>query len=1567
MDRINQAVIRPLWRDNTNCLGREPVVPRPRTTRVLLVAAGLFIALAVAVGTLSWLVGTPKTQFVSCWVTKFRDPAIPPNPAADCDRQALRKGNYFVRSDVASMPIQSKFLMTQQLDALAENSRSENVVLYVATYAVVDGDGNIVLLTSDYNPGQPASGLLLRRVLRSLEKSPSRRKLLVLDISWPNLLPAVTGGAGDVSAVLPKELRTVPDPDRLVLCACSPGQAALTSETMGRSVFGYYFEQALRGDADQYNSRLLENGRVTVREAAQLVVARVDRWAMHNRACRQTPMLLGDGEDFDLSVCDVRPLVAPTPTKVPKYPESLLAGWKLREQWMADGTSRLAPRIFRQLEAHLLRLERKWRFERSDEELKTAWDNVCADLKRELALYASHASGPAPVSLAAATAGHDVDPKVADATSALMEGLKAIQPSAKPADRQAAVQKVLAQFDKQTKEAAGIDVAMAVFDAAVAQPQVESGCLNVLAGVLNQRRLCDEWIETRFLNQLAQHASTSPASVWDSTQASRLLRIVQQSEQAYCHSDAMPWTAEQLEAAAQGRHDAEFRFWYPEYVPADAIEQAINDAERLTENAAAHQSIFVNAWTTYAESMGTLPWYSLYVNRCPAGMAAWSSAVDATAKLAELLEAQAQATPGKQATDARALEAIRRATSDTRTALQAALAPFHSDSVTRLVRQCDDQDTRPNVFREIDAVLATPLLAAEDRASLWRARAQLSGRFQDELAQLDYEDARNRQRTPVLSGYDPVAAMRDEAAIAALRSRVLLDLLRLGGAKFDPGLYADLENEASQLTCEQASAIAALWQVGLRNEIEASTKIGREDRLSRVYPPLHPMGLLDNVETNPTLRLITFQRRDLWAWQASRYRYETRDGVDPEFYAKLAVQYAPYVKKTEPSLQIDGPTTLTDLAAGAPPVRFSIPWTMDGTTDDKKRVTVNVLNPAEPWLSVQSTKHADTQELQSPAVFDVSLRRDATLTPVPPQGFVVVWSTSGRTYHQLIEVPALADQSRLTILLSSDPKKPEPVIERIQLRSGPKPTAFHLFVKNEGNKPKTVLVELSTGAVTAAPVEIPAGQVVPVEFAPAANNGSDSKTPPTKAAKKELPELDGPLHVSVLDAASQKELATAVFPVEIVEPRQFISVANVRFTPKDDSHNRLQIELRETGKMPGLPCQVELVIDADQVPGLVSTGDGVFKGKLPANGDPLVLFTRNLRLADGASEQGSFSLTIDGIPRTIVFDTTFARSGNPTTPVEAIRPAMRLTAPATGRSGGPFAAHVETDYSPASAVLELGLGRKTLGGRLEMDGMVKLSGGRQRRVGFSSAGKAGALLFNASITDWNVPLDTSGIVGHRVLCARLLAADGRELAIAEQEVVLGDRPPQGVTFENLPKIASNKMPLELSASALQSIPEVSSVTFFVGKPENGAIPKAAVTAQGTSDAVGQLWSGQIELKPTVKGTIPVSAQFTNAAGLSTFITTTVDVTDADIGGGKIQGKVVEGTIPQPGVEVILADGKGAQKGKATTAPDGSFSFQSLKPGKYVAKASKPTSGRKGEASVEVTGKSTVDTTIELWL
>src|SRR5439155_64864 len=139
----------------------------------------------------------------------------------------------------------------------------------------------------------PNTRLSLRDVLKSIEECPSRHKLLILDLVRPVADARLGILSEDVAAGIEKELTDVPDDNRLVLCACSPGQVSLSSEAAGRSIFNYYVEEGLRGWADGYGPRGRRDGRVTVTELAEFVKVRVDRWAQRNRNARQTPVLYG--------------------------------------------------------------------------------------------------------------------------------------------------------------------------------------------------------------------------------------------------------------------------------------------------------------------------------------------------------------------------------------------------------------------------------------------------------------------------------------------------------------------------------------------------------------------------------------------------------------------------------------------------------------------------------------------------------------------------------------------------------------------------------------------------------------------------------------------------------------------------------------------------------------------------------------------------------------------------------------------------------------------------------------------------------------------------------------------------------------------------------------------------------------------------------------------------------------------------------------------------------------------------------------------------------------------------
>ena len=277
-----------------------------------------------------------------------------------------------------------------------------------------------------------------------------------------------------------------------------------------------------------------------------------------------------------------------------------------------------------------------------------------------------------------------------------------------------------------------------------------------------------------------------------------------------------------------------------------------------------------------------------------------------------------------------------------------------------------------------------------------------------------------------------------------------------------------------------------------------------------------------------------------------------------------------------------------------------------------------------------------------------------------------------------------------------------------------------------------------------------------------------------------------------------------------------------------------------------------------------------------------------------------------------------------------------------------------------------------MGGVFQPELAQKLPDARRRRIGFQPDVLSGALLFDASIQDWTVMLDTSLILGPRVLRARLLDASGAEIRLVTQELTLVNAAPGNVQIIQAPKQAVKGAPITLQALGFDNQTGIQQVQFFFGKPADGQLPPktATIAATPTSDD-GNVWTAQVPIPETAAGPTDISVQFTNKAGLSSFATTTVQVVDKLVPQtGKIVGRLMEGPRPQPGLMVLLADEnakieKGMKGREVKTDTDGTFTFDDVPPGNYVLTAEKETSGRKAQQKVAVKPGAVVKVTLEL--
>jgi hypothetical protein len=131
--------------------------------------------------------------------------------------------------------------------------------------------------------------------------------------------------------------------------------------------------------------------------------------------------------------------------------------------------------------------------------------------------------------------------------------------------------------------------------------------------------------------------------------------------------------------------------------------------------------------------------------------------------------------------------------------------------------------------------------------------------------------------------------------------------------------------------------------------------------------------------------------------------------------------------------------------------------------------------------------------------------------------------------------------------------------------------------------------------------------------------------------------------------------------------------------------------------------------------------------------------------------------------------------------------------------------------------------------------------------------------------------------------------------------------------------------------------------------------------------------------------MPVSVEFRNGVGLSTFATETItfvpprppeaeapaEAKKKKVGPGRISGRVVQNGIPQPGLTVDLAEildpapKTPKEPRHATTDGEGRYTFENVKPGDYTIRAVSRAATTRAQRELTVEGDKTQTVDLEL--
>lgn len=255
---------------------------------------------------------------------------------------------------------------------------------------------------------------------------------------------------------------------------------------------------------------------------------------------------------------------------------------------------------------------------------------------------------------------------------------------------------------------------------------------------------------------------------------------------------------------------------------------------------------------------------------------------------------------------------------------------------------------------------------------------------------------------------------------------------------------------------------------------------------------------------------------------------------------------------------------------------------------------------------------------------------------------------------------------------------------------------------------------------------------------------------------------------------------------------------------------------------------------------------------------------------------------------------------------------------------------------------------------------------RDRRICF---GLAGGLVFEARDTDWTLDFDTRRLHGACQLQVRLLDAAGKELDLERRELIIDNDPPSVARVVDCPRKAERGAAIYVKAEGRDEESGIAEVFFFVGRSQGEQIPEGVTTVPGTPLCVDNtIWSAKVTLPMDAKGPTPITVRFVNGVGLARCVTQLVEATEIDpalLEPGRIEGKVLEGDRPQPGLTVFLRDEQGREKARMQTTADGSFVFSALPAGPYQIFCVKPETGRRALVPVRVAPSRAVPATLRL--
>lgn len=1502
----------------------------------LLVVASALVGAMVALG--RRIEPPPECFFVAAWSPHLQTGLVPDNLAAANDRRCLAASGNFPSATFQFEASSSAALLRRQLQSNHPGAHRP-LVLYLSAYTQIDTAGNLVLLTKDYAPLQPAGhGIPLSDVLRLVADHAAAHKLVVLDIAWQ--LPCGQVGLFPehiVSCVL-RNLGEVHDPRRLALISCAPGQWAQEIPGIGRTAFGYFFEQGLRGYADSYNPSAMSDGRVSVLELAAYVRNRTDAWSNQFATSRQTPLLIGTCNDFLLGVTDLeRPQPEGFAAAAADYPEWLQAAWTERDQLLAVQTLTTHPRLMRRLDETLVEVERRWRYGQAAEQLQSYFRAEVGPVVQQITKTLA-STQPADVVALGQTRVAPTGEQLA-----AWENLLISQPAPTATLDPAALAKLqaelLAAFQEQLGDASPRESIAAALEVLPAMPGSIARHLALVDDVLHPGVAEPTLVETFMIRRLYKLAEREPTI--DDATLRLALRVAVVGEQASGLPRTEPWLAPLLRRAEAHRQAGEVALFSPGFASIETAERELAEALAAYQSVRELQNTVADALTTRDRAFAELPALLPIVRDRPSLASTWFRAIENASHLAAHLNTSDHAELPTQA------DRIRRFTLN----LQQQLAMLRQPTGTPHIDALVDELQRGEADRLLaaQALLATPLVTIDDRLRLIDA---LNDAHQEQLQSVVTIAADRSPATIDLA----IAESRSQAGgvettidSSLLEARVAVALGQLAGIEMQE-VATLVKRRQRERTAVPLSQISQELIRVFNAAVPGNADNASLDRLARVVPAGYYDPVLDDRDQPAPL---VEARQALAAWehrQRTRYAAVAGDSVGWQFFSDAAMRLAQPHAARPARLDVAGPTELASLSEESPAAATELMIHAHGDAQPE----ITVLQPTECVEAQVALRRERDHWL---AHIELSMRPHATHREfIATRGLLVRTCLDGQMTHHAIGLPALSRANAVALLVDFAGAR-QSLRDELELPPTATPQPMVLLLENRGTDTRQLTVNVAAGQSFTTSLTLPPGAIGPIKFPPAAPDLAVST-------------IVDAIGIQVIDQATSESLLAEQYRLTAAEPSRYVRLSNARLLPGSQGTHVMQVAVE---RLPGAPkattVTLEPVADARSGPFVVAAGSmsATLTAKKPTATLHANLKTRNAVASDAPI---AASLTVDGVHGAFNLTGRAAEFGQSSLLEPAAEPRISVAAPPLLKSGDPLPFTIASVAAPAGGRIRASLFRPATTGEssLVMERHRLFPYVRQKQVAISPPGNDGHLAVRAQVTDVLGEFDTAGLMGPLQLQVELLNADN-EVVARDQVQVKCDGTPSGVArfvADRAPAVAG--APREFEIVADDDLSGVDKVRLFLGMPVDDALPEGAkpLPAKRVENSQRR-WLAKLPM-PKDATSVDITAEVTNGVGLTRFVSIELKLLDPKQAAlGKIAGGVVEGTRPQPGLEVELRTADQAVVAKAKTDAQGNFNFDAVDPGDYLVWCVKPQSQRVGASQVKVEPGATAQTSVELTL